>query len=127
MTLLSDNKVLSASYSSCTLILLRRSNNTKQQINETRSVHIIDIVACSRNHYCSEKAIVITYSECVFLTLGIKHAIRMGLMLSSVTCRLYSIFPHLMDGMIKKKIEHKTCLLVFSTTCVGNISHSKKK
>jgi len=43
--------------------------------------------------------------------------------------RLYYIFQHyLIKGTIfgKKFIEHKMCVLTFSTTSVRNISHSKK-
>ena len=44
--------------------------------------------------------------------------------------RFYSIFPHyLVHGTIfrrKKFIEHKMCVLIFSTTRVSNISRSKK-
>jgi len=36
-----------------------------------------NIAERSCNHNCSEKAIRITYSECVFLALGIQHAMRM--------------------------------------------------
>jgi hypothetical protein len=31
----------------------------------------------SFNHYCSGKATLIKYSECVFVALGIQHAMRM--------------------------------------------------
>jgi hypothetical protein len=45
------------------------------------------------------------------------------------SARLYNIFPHYLKrhNFPKKKNEHKTCVLVFSTTFVWNISHSKKK
>jgi len=32
---------------------------------------------CSQNHCSSEKAISITYSECMFVASGIQHAMRM--------------------------------------------------
>jgi len=43
---------------------------------------------------------------------------------------LYNIFPHyLINGTIfgKKFTEHKMCVLIFSTTFVWSIAHSKKK
>jgi hypothetical protein len=52
----------------------------------------------SCNHCCSEKTISITYSECVFVALGIQWAMRMRrLILSSVTrpaLQYISILPH---------------------------------
>ena len=66
---------------------------------------------------------------CVFVALGIQHAIRMrhvicGLPLST------KFFPHyLIKGTIfekKKGTEHKICVLIFSTTSVSNSSHSTK-
>ena len=37
----------------------------------------LNIEARSRNHSCSEKAVSITYSQYVFVALGIQHAMRM--------------------------------------------------
>ena len=44
-----------------------------------------NIEARSCNHYCSGKAMSITYSEYVFVALGIQHAVHMRYM---VTCGL---------------------------------------
>ena len=37
-----------------------------------------NIQACSFNHYLSEKARIITYSECVFVALVLQNAMRMS-------------------------------------------------
>jgi hypothetical protein len=69
----------------------------------------------SCNHCCSENAIRITYSECVFVALSIRHAKRMRRI---VTCSLprYTIFftHSLINGTIfeKKNVtEHKVYIL----------------
>ena len=74
----------------------------------------------------------ITHSEHVFLAVVIsiqRACVILRCHLWSV--RLYRIFLHyLIKGTIvwrEKKIEHKTCVLIFSTTFVCNISHSNKK
>jgi hypothetical protein len=41
------------------------------------NVLINNIEARSRTHCCRGQAINITYSECVFVTLGIQHAMHM--------------------------------------------------
>ena len=48
-----------------------------------------NVEACSCNHYCSRKAIGITYSECVFESLVIYHAMRMR---HIVICGLFFFF-----------------------------------
>ena len=53
-----------------------------------------EVFPCS--HCCSAKAISITYSECVFVALGIRHAMRM---LHVVICGLpgFTIFFHIIS------------------------------
>ena len=71
-----------------------------------------------------------TYSQWVFVALGIQHAMRMRLILSSVACPAllyFCRFSYERNDFRKKKVtEHKMCVLIFSTAYVGNISHSKK-
>ena len=77
----------------------------------------------SCNHCYSGKAIGITYSGCVFVALGIQHAMRMpqivicGLSVSTVIFYIISLTARL----------KKMYVLIFSSTFDCNISHSKKK
>ena len=76
------------------------------------------IEACSFSHFCSGKAIRITYSVSVFVALVIKHERRMRhIILSSVACTVVQYFSTLShkrhDFKEKKKfIGHKICVLV---------------
>ena len=80
----------------------------------------------SCNHCCSGKAISITYSESVFVALVIRQGRRMRLV---VNCGLYDSTDfrpyYLISGTIVENSEHGMCVLIFSTTFVRNVSHSK--
>ena len=75
------------------------------------------MVAHSCNYYCSGKGIIITYSGCMYVTLGIQHEV---LMRHIVICGLsgsiiFSTLPHKRHDFRKQIIDHKTCVLIFST------------
>ena len=52
-----------------------------------------NVEAHSYNHCRSGKAVSIAHCECVFMALGIQHAMRMR-HIHLRTVRLYNIFPH---------------------------------
>jgi hypothetical protein len=72
----------------------------------------------------------ITCSECVSVVLVIQHAQRMRRVISPCVTSLallnFSTLSHYSTIFGKNVIEHKMCFLIFSTTFVGKISHSKK-
>jgi hypothetical protein len=75
-----------------------------------------------------KKTIKITYSECMFVALSMQHVMRMR----RVICGLFwsTIFFHIISktaGLKKWVLNVKCVFLIFSTTCVWNIFHYKKK
>jgi len=85
----------------------------------------------SCNHCCSEKAISVTYSECVSVALVIQPAMRIyRIMLSFVARTALPQFCKLTqeshDFRGEKFTEHKMCVLIFSIRFVSDIPHSKK-
>ena len=83
----------------------------------------------SCNYCCGGKALSITYVECV-CSLRYPACNAHAPYCYMRPLWLYNFFPHyLITGTFlkkKKAIEHKICVLIFSTTFIWNISHSKK-
>jgi hypothetical protein len=80
-----------------------------------------NIVARSRNHCCSGKAISVTYSECLSVALAIQHV-------TSEVCLPLPYFSTLFlkrHDFREKFIVRTTYFWIFSTTFAWNISHSK--
>jgi hypothetical protein len=65
-------------------------------------------------NYCSskKKAVNITYSECVFVALGIEYAMRL------FVSKTFLHFISQKAYFLKKVIEHKMCVLILAPTFV---------
>jgi hypothetical protein len=78
---------------------------------------------CAKPGDRCRKSISIAYSECVFVALGIQHAMPCAIV-PSVTCpalqHFYTLY-HKRHHFRKTVIQHKMCVLIFSTTFVWNI------
>jgi len=64
---------------------------------------------------CSGKSISITQPECVFVTSGIQHAMRMRLIINCGLPRCTKLFPHYFiygTNSETKVTENKTCVSV---------------
>ena len=87
-------------------------------------MYVIHNIETRRCNLCSSgKAISITYSEDVFVGLGIQHAMCLHhFVIRGSVQAPQNIFPHyLINGKIfeeKNVIDHKMCVFIFCTTFV---------
>ena len=67
-----------------------------------------NIVARPCNHCCSGKAISITYSECVFVALGIQHAMRVRhvVICNLCGCNIYAVQQDTQSVSMSEFIHH---------------------
>jgi len=100
-------------------IINRRTDTliTRQSMHVWRNTE-----ARSCRHWCSGNAINITYCECLFVALGIQHAMHTHLIFISGLPYSTIFFSHyLINGRIfgkKKVIGHKICVWITSTIFV---------
>ena len=106
------------------------SLKTRWYSNQTGNIHTKQHWETFAYHWCSAKAISITYYECVSVALVFQHAKRMRRVIfphgALPAVPYLSTLFHKQHDFQNNVIEHKLCVLVFSTTFVWNISHSKK-
>jgi hypothetical protein len=78
---------------------VRRISRLKAMTRQETYVYP-DIEALSRNHYCRTKSIIVTYSECFFVALGIQNAMRMH---HIFICDLsgFTIFFHIISQTVR--------------------------
>jgi len=86
-----------------------------------------EVRAC--NHCCHAKVISITYSECAFVALGIKHAISIShIIICGVPGSTIYFYDIQTARFSKKKLLNIKCVrvLILSTTFVRNTRRSKR-
>jgi hypothetical protein len=102
---------------------------------DRQSTYKRNIYARSRNHCCCEKVTSITHSVCVCVYPSYPackaHApyyiFICGLSVSTILFNLIPQTARFSRGGGGGVNEHKLCILIFSTTFVWNISHSKNE
>jgi hypothetical protein len=97
------------------------SCNVRPYVEESNPACIMDITRYRRGAFVCMlpgETVRITYSECVFVTLGIQHAKRMhGIILSFVTCQAvqyFSTLSHKRHDFREKLSLNLKCVLWFS-------------
>jgi hypothetical protein len=99
-------------------LVLAIINSYCKQIQSVYIQHNILVRSCYP--CCSENVIGITFSECLFVVLGVQHAIPLcHVKLSPMVCPAVTYFSisHKRHDFLKKKLKTK-CVLILSTNFV---------
>jgi len=99
-------------------------------MNKAGNVRVFNIETFTCYHCSTGRAIVITYSVCVFVALGNRDAKRMRhIILSSVAFLTYHIFSPLSNKRPDIQVnvfEHKIYTFIALQFCLKKNPHSKK-
>jgi hypothetical protein len=113
------------------MLITRRITYCKIK-QEWKCVYKRNIETRLRNHCCRGKALSITYSRCMSVALVIQHAKFLPhIILSSATCLAVPYFSTLYHKWLDFRggrgiTARKISVLIFSTTFIWNIPHSKE-
>jgi hypothetical protein len=105
------------------------SNKIRKQQERQCTYNKILRCVCATIVAVEKQWVLHNLSVCVFVALGIQHAMHVHHIGISGLPRSTLFFPHyLTNGTIfEKKLLDTKCVLILSTTIAWNISHSKNK
>ena len=102
--------------------------NCRSLQQHRQSTYKSKLEALSRYHFCHGKTIIVTYSECVSVSLSYPACKAVLSNVAFLALQYFSTLPHKRHDFRRGGgfVEHKMYVLIFSTTFVWNISQCKE-